>query len=227
MNTATRELPAVPPTVKITEQTLRNFWAKVDKSGPIPDQSKPHYVGLHPCWIWTSKKRGGYGRFLIKRKPETAHRIMWQIVFGSIPEGKCVLHRCDNPSCVNPSHLFCGTRNDNNKDKAKKGRARSISGDDHHSRKTPECMARGDRSGARKHPEKIPRGDNHGRHTMPERTACGEMSARSKMTEIQVKAIRASYAPGFVTLKSLAEEYSLCIATVYQIVTRKTWRHVQ
>jgi hypothetical protein len=61
----------------------------------------------------------GYGRF----NGQLAHRTMWRLVIGPIPDALCVLHRCDNPPCVNPSHLFLGTNLDNRRDSIQKGRA--------------------------------------------------------------------------------------------------------
>lgn len=81
------------------------------------------------CWIWErGKNRFGYGWATITRKQMLAHRISWEIFNGKIESGKCVLHTCDIPSCVNPDHLFFGTRNDNNKDAAKKGRTNKPKG---------------------------------------------------------------------------------------------------
>ena len=100
------------------------FWSKVDKSGG--------------CWIWTAAKdRKGYGKFSIgpgKTKDGTrrngmvsAHRYSYEMANGPIPKhpsfhGFCVLHHCDNPSCVNPDHLFLGTNEDNVHDMDNKGR---------------------------------------------------------------------------------------------------------
>lgn len=79
------------------------------------------------CWLWMggAHRKTGYGAFNIcKGKQASAHRISWEIHHGPIPEGLCVLHRCDTPPCVNPQHLFLGTDQDNSDDCAKKQRHR-------------------------------------------------------------------------------------------------------
>ena len=78
------------------------------------------------CWIWTGsviKKDHPYGRLWYKNRKFLAHRISWVLHYGEIPKGMWVLHKCDNPLCVNPDHLFLGTRSDNVRDAVKKGRA--------------------------------------------------------------------------------------------------------
>lgn len=76
------------------------------------------------CWLWTGAKTVlGYGQGKRKDKQPYVHRMMWSTLYGEIPPGYVVCHACDNPSCVNPSHLFVGTQGDNMRDKQKKGRA--------------------------------------------------------------------------------------------------------
>jgi hypothetical protein len=75
------------------------------------------------CWEWIGgKDRWGYGRFGINGRPTLAHRFMYELEIGVIPEGMLVLHECDNPACVNPDHLKLGTYKDNSDDKVKKDR---------------------------------------------------------------------------------------------------------
>ena len=90
------------------------------------------------CWLWTGPSNSkGYGKTTHGFMPSgagrivLAHRMAWILRFGSIPDGLCVLHRCDNPPCVNPSHLFLGTSDDNNKDRSIKGRSRDQRGERH------------------------------------------------------------------------------------------------
>ena len=75
------------------------------------------------CWEWLAyADKNGYGNFWFDGKNHQSHRIAWMLTFGDIPDGMCVCHMCDNPSCVNPHHLFLGTSNDNTQDKMDKGR---------------------------------------------------------------------------------------------------------
>lgn len=79
------------------------------------------------CWIWEkSKDIGGYGWFCVRGKAWKAHRYSYFIHRGSFDLSLWVLHRCDNPSCVNPNHLFLGTVKDNNGDAFRKGRNKKV-----------------------------------------------------------------------------------------------------
>lgn len=100
------------------------FWEKVDRRGP------------DDCWEWTaSRDKPGYGRLGTGRRSnkgnvETmAHRISYQIHHGPIPDNLLVLHKCDNPPCVNPKHLFLGTQLENVQDMIAKGRQKTSNGD--------------------------------------------------------------------------------------------------
>lgn len=75
------------------------------------------------CWLWVgAKKPGGYGNAWVDGHYENAHRLAYRLFIGPIPPGLHVLHRCDNPPCVRPDHLFLGTDADNTDDMWKKGR---------------------------------------------------------------------------------------------------------
>lgn len=87
------------------------FWTKIDKKGDSE------------CWNWLqAKDEKGYGKFAVLRKAKKAHRIMWELTYGVIPDGLVVLHSCDNRACCNPNHLSLGTQLENLKDMRNKGR---------------------------------------------------------------------------------------------------------
>jgi hypothetical protein len=211
MNEATQTVPCTRKEIKLTPRQEVNFWKKVNKDGP----TMPHMET--PCWVWTAgKNRGGYGKFNVGRKTLIAPRIAWTLANGQIPDdgsyhGICACHRCDNPPCVNPAHLFLGTMGDDTRDKVAKGRCNSPRGDDHHSRR---------------HPERMPRGDNHPARLRPERLARGDGHCNAKLTAAKVVAIRAAFAAGGITQRKLAEQFGVCRPVLSGIINRKSWKHV-
>jgi hypothetical protein len=101
------------------------------------------------CWLWTAATNlGGYGLLRIteegQRRMEVASRTSWQLFVGPIPDDLCVLHHCDTPPCVNPEHLFLGTRADNAADRDAKGRHRhgTRRGEEHSNARITEMIAR-------------------------------------------------------------------------------------
>lgn len=88
----------------------KRFWKKIIIKGKTE------------CWSWVGCKINGYGRINIEGKNKLASRVMWELRFGKIPEEMCVLHKCDNPECLNINHLFLGTKSENVYDMVSKKR---------------------------------------------------------------------------------------------------------
>lgn len=78
------------------------------------------------CWECPSAPDGEYGRIRVDGKQHLSHRVSWELHRGVIPDGMFVCHRCDNPRCINPEHLFLGTHSANMADMSRKGRRRGI-----------------------------------------------------------------------------------------------------
>lgn len=149
------------------------------------------------CWEWQGKLQQGYGMFYFENirlsptkmwsKILLAHRYSWELANGPIEGNLCVLHKCDNRPCVNPDHLFLGTRTDNNVDMVTKKR-----------------------------------------HKGPK----GIRNPKAKLTEKQVKAIRAEHQQLRASCnqhtadKELGVKYNVNFSTIRNIVSRKTWGHV-
>lgn len=176
------------------KNTIANFWSKVDKDGPV----LLHVEHLGACWMWTAGRFGrGYGAFSLDGRLQRAHRVIWTMLFGPIPEATpLVCHRCDNPSCVNPDHLFLDTSCGNNRDMVAKGRHRCGKGERHNSKIRPENVARGERAGG------------------------------AKLSECDVRDIRRRVESGEPPT-AVARSYSVTHGAVSLIVSRRNWRHVK
>jgi len=148
---------------------VRRFWERVDKRGD------------DECWEWQrARQTAGYGAMTVNYKVLAMHRYSWELHNGPIPHGAHVLHKCDNPPCCNPKHLFLGTHAENMKDMANKKRATKV-----------------------------------GRK--------GEAHHMSKLTEADVREIRASDVPA----RLAAIGYGVTATTIYMVRNRLIWKHVE
>lgn len=154
------------PIPELTVEDEERFWGKI-KITANPTK----------CWDWAAGKfKTGYGAFQLKGKTCKAHRVAYYLIHVFDESDKpFICHKCDNPACCNPSHLFLGTPKDNTQDKLSKDRGNLPIGDQHWSRINPS---------------KVRRGEGHN---------------QSVLTEKEVREIRARYAAGAVQRQMAAE----------------------
>lgn len=187
------------PRVWNEENRNRKFWARVNKNGP------------NGCWVFVGSDRTktGHIRIRIRGKRKFVHRHSWELSKGPIPNNLCCLHECDNPPCVNPDHLFLGTRGDNNTDCMLKGRT-----------------AKGDKNGTHTRPETRSRGDAHYARTNPERLAHGTRHGNAILTPAKIRRIRKLIAEGLVQ-REIAAIVGTERSNISYIKHNKGWKHVK
>jgi len=231
------------------------------------DQSKPasmrrfiqKMVTVTPsgCWEWNGfRDKRGYGQQQFKGRVRGAHRISFEVFNGQIPERKMVCHHCDNPPCVNPDHLFCGTQKDNMADAASKNRTYKPIGElSNTSKLTDEQVLsiRTDFAGGKMGYGDLSRRYNCSKlniyyivtmktwHHLPDMGCLdtrgpsngnklgfpiGQQHGRSKLTNSDVAAIRETYATKQCTQGALARHYGVDQSVISRIVTMKKWSHV-
>jgi hypothetical protein len=130
-----------PITLPLPEKVLKDFQRRVTPGDPAQ------------CWAWPGTvSLKGYGTLPV---PEfhyfLAHRVAYALSHNVDPGPQCVLHTCDNPPCVNPAHLWLGSKSDNSRDRTRKGRT-----------------AAGDRNGTHTHPDSVPKGVRRPAHKLTE-----------------------------------------------------------
>lgn len=223
--------------MNIRVQDQARFWSKVNVSN---DSS---------CWQWTaSKNSAGYGTFcyMIDEKWTivNAHRLAFMIANGQIPPRLHVCHTCDNRLCCNPRHLFCGTRSENMHDAQSKGRIPK--GETHWNANLTEKQVLKIRQLRRDGKPLKEIASIFGLTTQKVWTIIhitwkhlnetespilrhqmkGEGHSKAKLTASDVTEIRELRKFG-LTLKSLADKYNVTLHAVYDIVHRRSWKHVK
>jgi hypothetical protein len=189
------------------------------------------------CWKWqgTINPTTGYGVVTWNGKQTGVHRLVWQLVFGDIPDKMFVCHSCDQQSCCNPRHLFLGTALDNARDRDAKGRGHNLTFLHQAQIKAiqafydspADCQWLADAFGV--HPKtvyKIGKGLVHTGKPRKHRTVNYKALGTAKLTMAQAYRIRALYSYGNHTYRSLALMYHVKHTTISNIVTAGTWKNL-
>ena len=190
MNNASKKLHLLNGKVNIPEHYVEKFWSKVDTKD---SQS---------CWEWKAgRSQSGYGIFSYLGKDVVASRMAYCIANGGIPESKIICHKCDNPPCCNPNHLYAGTFFDNYKDSV--DRKRLV----YNTPKTTKWNT----ELSKKYPERygILKGESHG---------------RSVLTKESGAAIRKLKSDGNHTLRQIAKMFNVSRSCVCHVIAGRCWK---
>jgi hypothetical protein len=164
----------------------------------LPERFMNKVEATKNCWVWKAAHTGnGYGVYTVQKKNIYAHRFVWSFINGEIPKGMVVCHRCDNPSCVNPKHLFIGTQKENLSDMKNKGR--SAVGPKHRSKKHPELVLHGEQIGNSKLTEEQVR-------KIREEYRPGKPGVKSE-----------------TSLTGIAKKYGVAFQTISKIINNRRW----
>lgn len=159
-------------------------------------------VSKSGCWDWKgSKNKKGYGAFHVGGSVMLAHRVSYSLFNSNDPLELLTCHTCDNPGCVNPDHLFLGTNQDNMIDMHKKNRGNRPAGNRHYAKTSPL------------------------RTTFGKNPLIGEDAFGSKLKAEYVTEIRKLKKSG-VSTREICNTYSIHRVTLYDLIHRRTWRHV-
>lgn len=162
-----------------------------------------------PCWEWQAdRNRWNYGHFKYLNRTCLAHRIAYLFFIGD-PANLCVLHRCDNPPCINPHHLFLGTFADNAHDRDAKSRANT---------------ARGERHGSKTMPERWSRGEKHSQ-IQKLHARKGEENRSAKLKEEDIHRIFEMFDSG-ITPTEIARSLNVSLGLISGILKGERWQHL-
>lgn len=158
-------------------------------------EAKFYPVPWSGCWIWMATcDQDGYGRFRVDRaRMPRAHVVSYELYRAAVPDGLFVLHTCDVPQCVNPSHLYLGTKKDNARDRDSRGR--------HWRDRDPEAFAQ------------------HVKTLIASRDTAGEQNHKNKLTADAARAIRSVSRPN----PEIARQHGVTTPTVWKIKAGRSW----
>jgi hypothetical protein len=175
--------------ITILPHEVERFWRKVSRGA------------ANDCWLWTGAiLPTGYGSIRIQYIGLRAHRVAYAIAHGYIPEGMDICHTCDVRACVNPAHLFAGTKHDNMRD----------------------CVSKR-RHGSVLKPHRVARGARNGKHTHPESTPRGEAHPMAKRTWEEIRRIRQRVRDG-ERQTNIAAEMGINVQYVNAIIKGRVWK---